>query len=181
MLSLTVFWINALVRSYSLYRILATIYFFLYLVCMSVITFSFIDIYNFFFFLVFKVLFFCNPVLVDRSKSPIKYANLCTEENRAKKGNNLQYIHPLMYLYIYLYIYIQTFASFSFCFSNLHFLLFFFFHVNLQLEVWSKWGWGTRHSSSHGCRASALPPPPDMKTLVKDMGSNKWRGKEQTV
>lgn len=37
MLSLTVFWINALVRSYSLYRILATI--FLYLVLLSIIMF----------------------------------------------------------------------------------------------------------------------------------------------
>lgn len=32
MLSLTVFWINALVRSYSLYRILATIFFFFFFV-----------------------------------------------------------------------------------------------------------------------------------------------------
>lgn len=43
MLSLTVFWINALVRSYSLYRILVTI--FLYLVLLSIIMFSFIYIF----------------------------------------------------------------------------------------------------------------------------------------
>lgn len=74
--------------------------------------FSFIYIfilYSSIFFKVFKVLY---SVLVHRSKSPIKYANLCTEEKEQKKRKNLQYIHQFMYIFIYIYrdIYIQTSA-----------------------------------------------------------------------
>lgn len=66
-----------------------------------------------YFFKVFKVLY---PVLVDRSKSPIKYANLCTEKNRAKKGT-IYSIFIGLCIYLYIYIYIQTSALiFSFLF-----------------------------------------------------------------
>lgn len=118
MLSLTVFWINAWVRSYSLYCILATIFF----------VPGFIEHYHVFihiFFKVFKVLY---PVLVDRSKSPIKYANLCTEKNSKKETIYSIFIGLCIYLYIY--IYIQT----SSLFLN-HYTLFFFSLVNLQLNV----------------------------------------------
>lgn len=105
MLSLTVFWINALVRSYSFHRNLATVFFFfffLYLVSMSIIVFSFIYSYLYIYlFKVFKVLY---PVLVDGSKSPIKYANLCTEEKQSKKEIIYSiFISLCIYLYIFIF------------------------------------------------------------------------------
>lgn len=67
--------------------------------------------HSYIFLKVFKVLY---PVLVDRSKSPIKYANLCTEKNRAKKETIYSIFSLCIYLYIYIYIYSQTSALFFF-------------------------------------------------------------------
>lgn len=93
MLSLTVLWFNSLVRSYCCtlsYRLLFN------LVSMIIICFhsSFLKYLK----------YHSYPVLVDRSKSPIKYANLCTEENRATKNIYSIFIGLCIYiLYIYLY------------------------------------------------------------------------------